>query len=148
LKQRAIALLARREYSRVELAARLANSGSPKDEIDRVLDDLAQAGYLSDERFASALVRQRSGRFAKGAIARTLRARGVAASTVSEALRPLESVDEVAAARALWLRRFGVAPADDREKARQVRFLRSRGYSAAVAFRVLRAAGATVDEDA
>jgi SOS response regulatory protein OraA/RecX len=34
---------------------------------------------------------------------------------------------------------------DERDKARQVRFLIARGYSIAVALRVLRAAGAVID---
>ena len=54
--------------------------------------------------------------------------------------------DELADATALWARRFGIPPADDREKARHVRFLVSRGYSASVAYKVLRAAGARTDE--
>ena len=40
--------------------------------------------------------------------------------------------------RALWLRRFGRAPTDDREKARQVRFLQSRGFSLSAIFKLLR----------
>src|SRR5256885_185388 len=39
-------------------------------------------------------------------------------------------------------RRFGAAPRDEREKARHVRFLLSRGYSMSIALKVLRAAGA------
>jgi regulatory protein len=147
LKQRAIALLARREYARAELAARLAASGAAKEEVDRVLDELVEAGYLSDVRFASALVRQRSGRYAKRAIVQALREKGVPAATVGEVMKPLENLDELAAARALWQRRFGVAPVDERQRARQLRFLISRGYSAAIAFRVLRTAGARIDED-
>lgn len=148
LKQRAIALLARREYASAELAARLASGGAPKDEIARVLDELVRAGYLCDARFASAVVRQKSGRFAKRAIAHALREKGVSASTAAEALTALDTSDELSAARALWQRRFGSPPADDREKARQLRFLLSRGYSSGVAYRVLRAAGTDVDADA
>jgi regulatory protein len=65
---------------------------------------------------------------------------------VQEALAGLDGEDELAQALALWQRRFGKAPADEREKARQVRFLVSRGYATSVVFRVLRAAGAPVDD--
>jgi regulatory protein len=147
LKQRAVALLARREYSRAELAARLAAAGSPRDEIEQVLDELVRAGYLSDERFASAVVRQRQRRFAKRAIAQLLREKGVPASAANEALQSLAALDEIAAARALWQRRFGSAPTDERDKARQLRFLIARGYSTSVAWRVLRDAGAHLDGD-
>ncbi len=54
---------------------------------------------------------------------------------------------ELEEALALWRRRFGVAPANEREKARQWRFLLSRGYSSAIAYKVLRAAGARIDDE-
>ena len=146
LKQRAVALLARREYSRAELAARLASRGASPAEIEPVLDDLERAGYLSDTRFAAAVVRQKSGGFAKRAIAHALREKGVTSPVAKDALAMLDGADEYAQALALWQRRFGKAPADEREKARQVRFLVSRGYATGIVFRVFRAAGVPEDE--
>ena len=146
LKQRAVGMLARREYSRAELAARLAAGGGNRDEIDPVLDELERAGYLSDARFASAVVRQKSGGYAKRAIAHALREKGVAAPAAQEALAALDGNDEFAEAQALWQRRFGKAPADERDKARQVRFLVSRGFATSVVFRILRAAGSPGDD--
>ena len=146
LKQRAVGMLARREYSRAELAARLAAGGGNRDEIDPVLDELERAGYLSDARFASAVVRQKSGGYAKRAIAHALREKGVAAPAAQEALATLDGEDEFAQALALWQRRFGKAPVDEREKARQVRFLVSRGFATSVVFRLLRAAGSPGDD--
>ena len=106
-----------------------------------MLDELERAGYLSDARFASAVVRQKAGGYSKRAIAHALREKGVAAPAAQEALAALDGDDEFAQALALWRRRFGKAPADEREKARQVRFLVSRGYATSVVFRVLRASG-------
>lgn len=146
LKARAIALLARREYARAELAARLIATGAARDEVEALLDELQQLGLLSDTRFAGALVRQKAASHATRAIARELRERGVAKDVAAVALAESGVEDELAVAQALWQRRFGRPPADEREKARQIRFLLSRGYSHAVAFRVLRAAGAGVDE--
>jgi regulatory protein len=146
LKQRAVAMLARREYSRTELAARLAAGGANRDEIDPVLDELERAGYLSDARFAAAVVRQKAGGYSRRAIAHALREKGVAAPAAQEALAALDSDDEFAQALALWRRRFGKAPADEREKARQVRFLLARGYATSIVFRVLRVAGPPVDD--
>ena len=45
---------------------------------------------------------------------------------------------ELAAAREVWQRKFGTAPQDEKEKAKQVRFLQSRGFSLDVIFKVLR----------
>jgi len=148
LKQRAVALLARREYSRAELAARLAAStGAVRSEIEPVLDELERAGYLSDARFAGALVRQKAAGYAKRAIAHALREKGVAAPAAKEALAALANEDELARAVALWQRRFGRAPVDEREKARQIRFLLSRGYAPGIALRVVRQSGSRLDDD-
>lgn len=147
LKARAIALLARREYARAELAARLIATGAARDEVEALLDELQQLGLLSDTRFAGALVRQKAASHATRAIARELRERGVAKDVAAVALAESGAGDELAAAQALWQRRFGRPPADEREKARQIRFLLSRGYPPAVAFRVLRSAGARIEDD-
>lgn len=145
LKQRAIALLARREYARAELAARLIATGAQRDEVDALLEELARLGYLSDERFAGALVRRMSGQRAPRAIAAELRERGVAKEVAIAALAAAGPIDELEAARALWQRRFGKAPSDEREKARQLRFLVARGYPLSIAWRVLRSIGAHGD---
>jgi regulatory protein len=148
VKATAIRMLARREYSRAELSHHLLQRGAERAEVERVLAELEQLGYLSDARFASAVVHQKAGRYAKRAIAHELKEKGVAKPAAQEALGALDHVDELADATALWRRRFGLAPRDDREKARQLRFLLARGYTAAIAFQVLRAAGASVNEDA
>ena len=140
LKARAVALLARREYSRADLRDKLAAGERNADalaEIDAVLDELAALGYLSDTRFAKALVQQKSGGYSKRAIGASLKARGVSSEAVTDALAASE-IDDQDAMVALWRRRFGEPPANDREKARQVRFLQSRGFSLAAIFKLLR----------
>ena len=134
----AVRLLARREYARAELAARLVQRGANAEEVARTLDDLERLGYLSDARYARMLVTQRAGRYGKRAIAHTLAQRGVAADAAREALGELPADDEFAQATALWQRRFAQAPADDRERAKQVRFLMGRGYDLSIALKVVR----------
>jgi regulatory protein len=147
LKQRAVGLLARRDYSRADLATRLAAEGAERGEVDALLDELQRLGWLCDERFANAVVRQKAGSYAPRAIERTLRDHGVARDVAAQALAQAGGADELAQAKALWQRRFGTAPRDEREKARQLRFLVSRGFATSIAYRVLRAAGVRVDED-
>jgi len=72
-------------------------------------------GYLSDTRFASGLARWKSGSYNKCAIADALNEKGIASTAAKNARA------------ALWRRRFGQPPKDDKEKARQVRFLLVRG---------------------
>ena len=142
LKAAAIRLLARREYARAELRSRLQTLGATRDEVERVLDELEQNGYLSDARFAQALVAQKAGRYGKRAIAHQLRQKQVAPDAAVDALASIALTDELADATALWRRRFGALPKDEREKARQVRFLQARGYSITIALKVLRHAAA------
>ncbi len=145
LKARAIGLLARREYSRSEMRQKLLSAGAVKalsapttEEVDALLEELVGLGYLSDARFAKSVVRQKSGGFSQRFIAETLKSKGVVGETASEALAGNE-VDDHVALVALWRRRFGRAPENDREKARQVRFLQSRGFSLSAIFKLLRA---------
>jgi regulatory protein len=142
LKATAIRMLARRDYGRAELRERLAARGAAREEVDGVLDELERLGYLSDARFAHAVVAQKTGRFGRRAIAHALKEKRVAPAAAAEALRALDAVDELAQATALWQRRFGQPPRDDREMARQMRFLLARGYSTSLALKVLRAARA------
>jgi regulatory protein len=139
LEARAIAMLARREYSRAEIRAKLVAGSDSADagQVDRVLDSLVALGYLSDARFASTVVAQKIGSHSKRSIGATLKARGIDDEAAVAALEASE-VDDHDAMVALWRRKFGKAPADDRNKARQVRFLQSRGFSLSAIMKLLR----------
>jgi len=145
LKQRAVALLARREFGRAEIADRLAATGATSDEIEPLLDELAAAGLLSDARYATSLVNRKQG-YSKRAIAHALREKGVGAVEAGNALAGLDAATDLATARALWQRRFGSPPADERERLRQLRFLVARGFSYGVAIKVVRSSGAAGDD--
>ncbi len=140
-------MLARREWGRAELAVRLRARGGDSAAIERVLDELAALGYLSDARCAEAVVASRRGNYSRGAIAYALRERRIEPEAAQAALGTLSVQDEAADATALWQRRYGAAPGDRREHARQVRFLLARGYSIGIALAVLRAAGAALTDD-
>ncbi len=109
----------------------------PLEPLEALLDELAQLGYLSDERYARSVVARKSASHSRRAIAEELKARGVAGDAVQSAIDASEA-DDAVTLRALWQRRFGVAPRDDREKARQVRFLQSRGFTLSAILRFLR----------
>lgn len=132
-----MAYLARREYSRAELRDKLIAAGAGRDEVDVVLDEITALGYLSDTRFANALVRQKTGAMSTRAITASLKAKGVTADVASAAIAESE-IDDHDVMVALWSRKFGAPPANDREKARQVRFLQSRGFALSAIFKLLR----------
>ncbi len=129
--------LARREYSRAELRAKLLTYATPDDNIDAVLDELVKRGWLSDERAATQLLHAKRSRFGTQRIAHELRQRGIAEELISAALPELKE-SELEAARGVWQRKFGTLPQDAKEKSRQMRFLQSRGFALDVVFKVLR----------
>ncbi|HET7570829.1 MAG TPA: regulatory protein RecX [Gammaproteobacteria bacterium] len=127
----AVGLLARREHSRGELQRKLAQRGCEAGEIDDALDTLERERLLSDVRFAEQFVRSRVERGAGPAKIRAeLRQRGVADVVADEAL-----ADYAAGWRQriqdVRRKRFGESiPSDYHERARQARFLQSRGFTA------------------
>lgn len=138
--QRAVAALARREHSRTELARKLRRylaDGADRPEIDRVLDELSRKGLLSDARFATGLVRTRAGRFGVARIRQELKQHGLDPELVARSTAGLRE-SELARAREIWLKRFGGPPKDDGERARQIRFLTTRGFAPDVVLRVVR----------
>jgi regulatory protein len=137
LKAQAVRLLARREYARDDLEQRLIAKGAARDEVVAVLDELSSQGLLSNERFAHALVAQKSGSYSRRSIRGELKRKGVSGEAIEGALSDVPVEDE-AAMLALWQRRFGAPPANDREKARQIRFLQSRGFELSAIFKMLK----------
>lgn len=128
--------LARREYSRAELHAKLLPHVQEGDDLDTVLDALVARGWLSDARAADQLVNQRRNRFGARRIAHELKQKGIGEELISAALPQLKET-ELEAAREVWRKKFGFTPQDAREKARQVRFLQSRGFALDVALKAL-----------
>ena len=123
LRERALRLLARRDYSRFELTRKLAAHGT-SEEIDSLATQLEQSGLLSDARFAESFVAARGARLGALKLRHELKNRGIAPELIeAHAARDAES--ELESARALWLRKFGTKPADARDYAKQARFLAS-----------------------
>ena len=153
LRGRALRLLGRRELSRQELEARLRRHGDADKpgELETLLDDLAERGWLSDARYAEALVRKRTGQYARRSIAQELKRAGVDEEITAAALtqNPEDDPDaEFDAALALCQRKFRNAPVEQKEKARQIRFLQTRGYGFGLALRVIKQlAGSIRDVD-
>ena len=140
LRGRALRLLGRREFSRQELDKRLrvyADADDPA-ELTALLDELSERGWLSDARYADALVRKRTGQYSRRAIAQELRQAGVASEISDAVLAEADPGEEFAAALALCRRKFRNAAMDPKDVARQIRFLQSRGYGLSLALRVVK----------
>ena len=146
IRARALQYLARREYSRAELRSRLLahvqtddhHEHLQPDDLDALLDDLTARGWLSDARAVTQLLHAKRSRFGAQRIAQELRRKGIAEELIGEALPGLKET-ELDVARRVWQKKYGALPRDDKEKARQVRFLQSRGFSMEVIFKILQA---------
>jgi regulatory protein len=153
LRGRALMWLSQREHSRAELRAKLrrwaADPDEPDDDtrpaasdqqIEALLDELAAARHLSDERFVESRIHARAARFGDRRIQQELRRHGV---QVDDATRARLHETELARAKAVHARKFMALPASPAERARQTRFLAARGFSAETIRRILSGA----DED-
>lgn len=145
LKARALRLLARRDCTRAELAQRLAPHAPDDEALQTVLDECAARGWLDEQRAVEAHLNRRAARFGLARVQAELRARGVSDEALAETREALAGT-EVERARAVWQRRYGAAPADAAERARQMRFLAARGFAADVVARVVPRIGAAADE--
>ncbi|HET7831739.1 MAG TPA: recombination regulator RecX [Gallionella sp.] len=153
LRTRALQYLARREYSRAELRSKLlphvqadeSFESQPQENLEVLLDDLTARGWLSEERAVTQLLHAKRSRFGSQRIAHELRQKGFSERLIDEAMPQLKE-SEFAAAQAVWQKKFGVLPQDQKEKARQVRFLQARGFSMDVIFKVMRLSGSAADE--
>ena len=155
LKARALRLLSLREYSRKGLASKLEESearrlqraslnnkepevsGKPIAlQIEEVLDDFEARGWLSDERFAESLARRRSERYGTRKIQEELQRAGVDSNKTLDLLQSLRD-SEFERAKELWLRKFGLMAQEPKERARQYRFLASKGFSSAIVAKII-----------
>jgi len=128
LRERALRLLARREHGRAELAAKLRAKVLPEDDLEALLDDLSRRRLLSDERYAEARAHALSRKFGAARIAHELRAKGLDKGLAEQASQAARAT-EVERARDVWRRKFRAAPRTGEERAKQMRFLQSRGFS-------------------
>ena len=163
LKAWALRLLSQREHSRTELAKKLGDYLSLQAKVDRarnaqdhdqeksqadaptlshevqiatVLDDFEKRGWLSDTRFAEALVRRRSERYGVRKIKDELQRAGVASDTSAALLDGLKNT-EYERAKELFERKFGGIAEDQKIRARQYRFLVSKGFNPEIVAKVI-----------
>jgi len=137
LRERALGYLARREHTRAELSRKLGPYAGDPAELESLLDDLERRRWLSEARYAEQLSGKRRERFGSARIVQEMRHKGVSEAIVDAAVPALREGD-LAAARAVWSRKFGRPPKDAAERARQARFLQGRGFSLEVIRRLLR----------
>lgn len=128
LRDRALSLLARREHSRFELTRKLEVAGFSQEEIQPVLDELKTRNWLSDKRFAESYVSDHKSKYGSVKLAYDLRQRGIDDSIIDACLATFLD-NELAQAKNVWQKKFGNSPNSLSEKAKQTRYLQSRGFA-------------------
>jgi regulatory protein len=127
-RARAIKLLARREHSAHELQRKLQARGVAEDEAAAAVATVAAAGWQSDERYADMLVRSRvSQGYGPVRIEAELEVAGVPGEQIRQAMDKAQA-DWRALAAEVHARHFGALPKTSAERAKQYRYLQSRGF--------------------
>jgi len=136
LKTRALDYLAQREHSRVELGKKLASCAPTLEELSFVLDSLEQCGLLSDGRMVEQVIHVRRRKFGSRRIVHELQQKGIDENLIAVVLPHLKKT-ELETARTVWRKKFGAIPANEKERAKQIRFLMGRGFAAEIIGQVL-----------
>lgn len=137
LKGRALKLLSAREHSRAELEKKLAPHEEAPGELAQALDELQTRGFISEARVVESVLHRRAARLGASRVKQELQAKGISPEAVDEAVQALRAT-ELARAREVWRRKFGAPAPDPAGRARQMRFLASRGFGAEAIRRVVR----------
>ncbi|MEW5968108.1 MAG: recombination regulator RecX [Pseudomonadota bacterium] len=136
-RARALALLARREHTRAELARKLQAAGFDAGDVQPLLDEFEAKNWLSDRRFAESWVADHRAKSGRVKLAYELRQHGVPDAVIDEVLGKNRD-SELERARSVWQKKFGALPANAAEKAKQLRFLQGRGFDLETVRRILR----------
>ncbi|HEX5961637.1 MAG TPA: regulatory protein RecX [Rhodanobacteraceae bacterium] len=129
---RALGMLARREYSQRELRTRLEHAGCDEGESTVALRRLREQDYQDDRRFGEMIVRARVGQgYGPSRIRAELRSHGLADPAI-RALLDAADADWMVMAAAQLRKKYGMKPAADHAaRGKRAAFLLRRGFAAA-----------------
>ena len=139
LKGRALRLLSQREHSRTELERKLVQHEEVPGELAKALDELQARDFINDARAVESVVHRRAAKLGAARVKQELAAKGLSGDTVAAALEGLRET-ELSRAREVWQKKFDQPAADVQERAKQVRFLLTRGFNAEVVRKIVQGA--------
>ncbi|WP_086930183.1 regulatory protein RecX [Agarilytica rhodophyticola] len=130
---KAIELLSMREHSQAQLREKLQQKfNCDQSCLEPVLERLVDQGYQSDERFAIAFTRNRLAKgLGKRRVLQELMYKGITTDIAEQSFNA-EAQGELASVNIIeqtWRKKFKALPQDQKEKAKQYRFLQYRGFS-------------------
>jgi regulatory protein len=136
LKGRALRLLSLREHSRQELERKLKPFEQTPGELAEALDFLQAKDFINEQRVVESVVNRRSRKLGASRVRQELQAKGLPVEAIAEAVQAMRST-ELERAREVWRKKFGEPPQDAASRAKQIRFLVSRGFAPEVVRRVV-----------
>jgi regulatory protein len=139
LKGRALRLLSQREHSRTELEHKLAPHAQEPGELAKTLDELQARDFINEGRVIESVVHRRAAKLGTSRIKHELASKGLSGEAVTEALAGLRET-EYSRALAMWRKKFDRPAADPKERAKQVRFLLTRGFHSEVVRKIIQGA--------
>jgi regulatory protein len=137
LKGRALQLLSQREHSRAELERKLATHEEVPGELAQALDELQARDFINDGRVIESVINHRASKLGAARLKQELAAKGLGGEAVMQALAALKD-SELERAREVWQKKFGELAQDPRERAKQARFLLTRGFATEVVSKLVR----------
>jgi regulatory protein len=131
LKSRALRALSQREYSRQELLQKLTPYETQEGELERVLNELELKDFLNEKRHAQSIALRKESKLGVRRIHAEMKQKGVPTDVAASVLEELQTT-ELARATALWLKKFGTLPLNQKETDQQMRFMMTRGFSSSL----------------
>lgn len=131
LKSRALRALSQREYSRQELLQKLTPHETLEGELERVLNELELKDFLNEKRHAQSIALRKESKLGVRRIHAEMKQKGVPTDVAESVLEELKTT-ELARATALWLKKFGTLPLNQKEADQQMRFMMTRGFSSSL----------------
>ena len=127
LRSYAFAVLTRKEYSKADLIEKLALYAMDRDEVLKLVDELAKENYQSDQRVAEIMLSSQK-RKGKGPnrIKLALKSKKIDSSLIQEELKETDWNEQ---AYQLKVKKYGTkVEKEPKIKAKQIRFLMYRGF--------------------
>jgi len=129
-------LLAIRDMSRSQFVDKLKKKEFNEHDINAAIAWCEAEGWLNEARYAEVAARRLGHKYGASRVAATLRQKGVNDDAVTHTIAAMKE-GEFSRACSVWARKFDQLPDAAEVRAKQTRYLQSRGFSFAVTKRVL-----------
>lgn len=129
-------LLAMRDMSCKQFVEKLTKKEFNAHDISQAMAWCEAEGWLNESRYAEVAARRLGHKYGASRVAATLRQKGVNDEAVASTINAMTD-SEFSRAKAVWMRKFETLPDTADARAKQTRYLQSRGFSFAIIKRVL-----------